>query len=58
MDRVDTMIKWLTNDTNPPNLVMFYSEQPDKLAHIVGPNANNVSEVFSGITKTKEMSFF
>lgn len=40
MRRVDTMIKWLT-EKDPPNLVMFYSEQPDKLAHVV--DAQNVS---------------
>lgn len=42
-ERVDTVIEWLTKEKDPPNLVMFYSEQPDKLAHIVGPNSENVS---------------
>lgn len=39
--RVDTVIEWLKH-TDPPNLVMFYSEQPDKLAHVVGPDSDNV----------------
>lgn len=44
-DRVDIMMKWLTDSTKPANLVMFYSEQPDKLAHIVGPDTQNITDV-------------
>lgn len=43
MERVDTMIQWLKMEKDAPNLVMFYSEQPDKLAHVVGPDSQNVS---------------
>lgn len=49
MDRVDTMMKWLTHPTNPANLVMFYSEQPDKLAHVVGPDSQNITKVVSNL---------
>ncbi|KAL5278727.1 hypothetical protein ACFFRR_003381 [Megaselia abdita] len=45
MGRVDTMIEWLTKEKDPPNLVMFYSEQPDKLAHVVGPEAQNITDM-------------
>ncbi|XP_055913099.1 bis(5'-adenosyl)-triphosphatase enpp4-like [Eupeodes corollae] len=49
MERVDTMIKWLTDPIKPANLVMFYSEQPDKLAHITGPDTKNITEVVSAL---------
>lgn len=42
ISRVDTVIEWL-KQPDPPNLIMFYSEQPDKLAHVLGPDSNNVS---------------
>ncbi|XP_055390231.1 bis(5'-adenosyl)-triphosphatase enpp4-like [Condylostylus longicornis] len=44
-DRVDQMITWLTKETDAPNLVMFYSEQPDKLAHMVGPDSSNITDM-------------
>ncbi|XP_055843677.1 ectonucleotide pyrophosphatase/phosphodiesterase family member 5-like [Episyrphus balteatus] len=49
MDRVDTMMKWLTDPIKPANLVMFYSEQPDKLAHIVGPDTQNITDVVASL---------
>lgn len=51
MDRVDTIMKWLTDPIKPANLVMFYSEQPDKLAHVVGPDTQNITDVVSDLDK-------
>lgn len=44
IERVDTLIKWITDPTNPANLVMFYIEEPDKYAHAFGVTSEKVTD--------------
>lgn len=38
-------ISWLKDPEKPANLVMLYFEQPDTIAHIYGPNSEQIAEV-------------
>lgn len=42
-ERVDLTMKWLTHETTPANLVMFYCEQPDDTGHAYGTDSQKVS---------------
>lgn len=41
-DRVDTMMSWLTDPTNPANFIMAYVEQPDEDGHAYSPDSEQV----------------
>lgn len=44
VERVDTLIKWITDNKNPANLVMFYIEEPDTFAHAFGVTSEKVTD--------------
>ncbi|ODN01586.1 Ectonucleotide pyrophosphatase/phosphodiesterase family member 5 [Orchesella cincta] len=48
-ERVDIVVSWITNDTNPANLVFLYFDEPDTHGHAFGPNQN---ETLAEISKT------
>lgn len=41
-ERIDTVMNWFTNSSNPANLVMLYLEEPDKHGHMYGPDSDEV----------------
>lgn len=41
-DKVDTVMRWMTNAKRPANLVMLYFDEPDFLGHIHSPDSNEV----------------
>lgn len=43
--RVDKLMSWITNETNPANLAFLYFEEPDELAHAYGPESPQVTEM-------------
>ncbi|XP_021925441.1 bis(5'-adenosyl)-triphosphatase enpp4-like isoform X2 [Zootermopsis nevadensis] len=44
-DRVDTVLSWILHPQTPANLVFLYFEEPDKTAHVYGPESQEVQEV-------------
>lgn len=40
--RIDIVMTWLTNDTNPANCIFLYFEQPDAAGHRYGPDSKEV----------------
>jgi ectonucleotide pyrophosphatase/phosphodiesterase family member 5 len=53
-ERVDEVFHWILNTTNPPNLVMFYIEEPDTHAHAFGPESatiTNLVEKLNNVTR-------
>jgi ectonucleotide pyrophosphatase/phosphodiesterase family member 5 len=53
-DRVDEMFKWIRNSTSPPNLIMFYIEEPDTHAHAYGPNSQTISDFVATLNNVTE----
>jgi ectonucleotide pyrophosphatase/phosphodiesterase family member 5 len=53
-DRVDEMFTWIRNTTSPPNLVMFYIEEPDTYAHAYGPNSQMITNLVSTLNNVTE----
>ena len=49
--RVDTMISWLTNKTQPANCIFSYLEEPDTHSHEYGPNHPLVHKQVTKIDK-------
>lgn len=43
--RVDEAFDWILNTTKPPNLIMFYIEEPDTHAHAFGPESNTITDL-------------
>lgn len=41
-NRTDHVVSWITDPTNPANLVMFYMEQPDEEGHAYSPDSQQV----------------
>lgn len=44
-ERVDEAFDWILNTTNPPNLIMFYIEEPDTHAHAFGPESQTITDL-------------
>lgn len=44
-ERVDQVMKWILDEKYPANLVMFYIEEPDMLAHAFGPESQNITDI-------------
>jgi ectonucleotide pyrophosphatase/phosphodiesterase family member 5 len=45
---------WVTNKTNPANLVMFYIEEPDTHAHAFGPDSQKITDFVERLDKATE----
>lgn len=43
-ERVDKALSWFNDPKTPTNLVLFYIEDPDSLAHIYGPESAMISK--------------
>lgn len=43
--RADEVFDWILNTTNPPNLIMFYIEEPDTHAHAFGPESQTITDL-------------
>ena len=41
---MDYVIKWLTDETNPANLIFMYFDEPDAQGHDFGPNSEEVRQ--------------
>lgn len=52
--RVDEIFTWIKNDTMPPNLIMFYIEEPDTHAHAFGPNSSTITNLVSILNSVTE----
>uniref|UniRef100_A0A6B2E7P6 Putative ectonucleotide pyrophosphatase/phosphodiesterase n=1 Tax=Phlebotomus kandelakii TaxID=1109342 RepID=A0A6B2E7P6_9DIPT len=44
-ERVDTVMKWLSDREKPASLVMMYFEDPDTHGHIYGPDSNVIRDL-------------
>ena len=44
-ERVDEVFHWILNTSNPPNLIMFYIEEPDTHAHAFGPESQTITDL-------------
>lgn len=53
-ERVDQVMKWITNDTFPANLVMLYIEDPDNHAHAFGPESHQITDLVEKLDKMTE----
>ncbi|XP_052811046.1 ectonucleotide pyrophosphatase/phosphodiesterase family member 5-like isoform X1 [Mya arenaria] len=56
-DRINTMIEWFT-DEYPINLGLLYFEEPDKIAHQVGPDSPEVLSVLFQLEKVLDDLFW
>lgn len=45
IERVDTVINWITDSVSPANLVMFYIEEPDTFGHAFGVSSEEVTDL-------------
>jgi predicted AlkP superfamily pyrophosphatase or phosphodiesterase len=44
-ERVDTVIRWMTNDTHPANMVFLYYDEPDSAGHSFGTDDPRTIEI-------------
>ncbi|XP_069680355.1 bis(5'-adenosyl)-triphosphatase enpp4-like isoform X2 [Periplaneta americana] len=48
-ERIDTVLSWIEHPETPANLVFLYYEEPDKTAHVYGPESPQVRDVLAKI---------
>ncbi|KAJ9598240.1 hypothetical protein L9F63_011061, partial [Diploptera punctata] len=48
-DRVDVAVSWIMDPETPANLVFLYFEEPDKTAHVYGPESQQVANAISKV---------
>lgn len=53
-ERVDQVMKWILHKKYPVNLVMFYIEEPDLLAHAYGPESPKITDIIERLDKATE----
>ncbi|ODN03469.1 Ectonucleotide pyrophosphatase/phosphodiesterase family member 5 [Orchesella cincta] len=50
--RIDIAIDWITDPSEPINMVFVYFEEPDEIAHAFGPESPNVTEYIQIVDNT------
>lgn len=50
--RIDTVVDWITSETDPVNLVFLYFQEPDEIAHGYGPESPQVTQYISTVDNT------
>ncbi|XP_031625464.1 ectonucleotide pyrophosphatase/phosphodiesterase family member 5-like isoform X2 [Contarinia nasturtii] len=53
-ERVDTVIKWVTHEKTPANLVMMYFEEPDQTSHPYGPDSIQVTNAVASVDRVTQ----